>query len=160
MFVRHGEAEHNVHIHDSERSLTAEGLKHAKTLALFLKHLSIRPDLILTSPLVRAQQTAQELSSVLQVPTETTEYLVNGTHPRQLFQLMNEKNIPSLLLVGHQPFLSELISLLIADSTEADIEMKPCSIAVVDIPRPVKEGKGTLLWLCPISIIEHTVVAL
>jgi phosphohistidine phosphatase SixA len=86
---------------------------------------------------------------------ETTEYLANGSNPKQLFKQVAEFDVESVLLVGHEPFLSETISLLISGNTNIDIEMNKCSIAFVEILGPIRPGSGILKELINIQTISQ-----
>lgn len=154
-FVRHGEAEQNPALHDSERGLTTRGFHQATTAGKFLKKLHSQPELIVSSTLHRAQQTAQEIALHLHVPIEPTDYLLNGIDHNQFIQFLNTKEHSCVVLVGHQPLLSEIISLLITNSTQGAIEIKPCTIAAVEIPKPIMPGKGKLTFLILQIILEQ-----
>ncbi|MCX7984400.1 MAG: histidine phosphatase family protein [Bacteroidetes bacterium] len=154
-FVRHGETEQSHSIHESERKLSDFGLQQAKTVGLFISKLHPLPELILTSPLLRAQQTATVINEYLHLPVECTEYLLNGVDIRQLFNLLNANPHTSLVLVGHQPSLGEIISILLSHTTDIEIQIKPCTLVAVDIPKPVKPGNGKLLFIVPYTLIEE-----
>ncbi len=154
-FVRHGEAEQNQTMHDSERALTAHGLHQATTAGQFLKMLQKKPELIISSTLYRAQQTAQEIALLLHVPIEPTDYLLNEVDHNQFIRFLNSKEHSCVVLVGHQPSLSEIILHLTTNSIQGSIEIKPCTIAAVEIPKPIMPGKGKLAFLIPQNIIEQ-----
>ncbi len=86
---------------------------------------------------------------------ETSEYLVNGTNPKQLFKQIAEFDVESVLLVGHEPFLSDTISLLIGGDNKANIEMKKCSLALVEVIEPVRQGTGILKQLIHVETISQ-----
>lgn len=154
-FVRHGEAENTLHIHDSERALTEFGQQQALSVGTFIAKLPVHPERILTSPLLRARQTASVINQYLHVPVETTEYLINGVDIRQLFEYLNAQLNSSLLLVGHQPSLGEIISYLLTKTSEIDLQMKPCTIVALDISKPIKAGTAKLLFALPYTIIDQ-----
>ncbi len=152
--LRHGEAEHNPIVHDSERTLSPKGHQQAQNVAQFLTAIELKPQLILTSPLLRAQETAHHIADSLNVPVQPTEYLVNNTNPLQLLQQLNTLTVDAVLCVGHQPYLGELISLLLSDSLNIEFEIKPCTLATIDSSRPLKFGKGILKALIPSTYIN------
>jgi phosphohistidine phosphatase len=155
-FLRHGIASSDAHLHDTERPLTDAGIHQARLVGSFLRRANISIDTILSSPLLRAQQTASLVQSQIGAPVAvTSEFLVNGTDQRQLLKDLAGRTGSSILLVGHMPHLSETISLLIAERSTIDIEMKPCSIALVDIPAPLRVGTGTLQWLIPVAALAQ-----
>jgi phosphohistidine phosphatase SixA len=59
-----------------------------------------------------------------------------------------------MLLVGHEPFLSDTISLLLGGDRKTDIEMKKCSLALVDILEPFRPGTGILKQLLDVGTIS------
>jgi phosphohistidine phosphatase SixA len=86
---------------------------------------------------------------------ETTEYLVNGTNPKRLFKHIAELDVESVILVGHEPFLSNTISLIIGGNNNADIEMKKCTLAFVEVHVPIRPGSGILKQLINVETIIH-----
>jgi phosphohistidine phosphatase len=147
-FLRHGDASSNSQFHDSERPLTEVGKKQAFSAGKFLQHNKTHINFILTSPLTRACETGKIVQSIIDAPRiDTTEYLLNGTPPQQLFQWIEKFDVESFLLVGHEPFLSTAISLLISGGQKADIEMKKCSLAIVESPASLQLGSGVLKQL-------------
>jgi phosphohistidine phosphatase len=153
-FLRHGDASSNSRYHDSERPLTDLGHKQASYVGKFLRCTKTHINIILTSPLTRACETGAIVQSVIRAPrVETTEFLVNGSNQKQLFRQMTAFNVESVLLVGHEPFLSETISLLIGGDHKTDIEMKKCSLALVEVLDPVRPGSGTLKQLTHVETI-------
>ncbi|HWP83002.1 MAG TPA: phosphohistidine phosphatase SixA [Bacteroidota bacterium] len=146
--LRHGDAVDSATLHDSERPLTERGSEQSRTAAAFFQRSKISFGLIITSPLLRAKQMAQPAKELLAVKqTFESEYLVPGSNPNQLFDLLSNQSADSILLVGHEPHLSTTISLLICGDTSAQIEMKKASCACVEIAKPIEAGKGNLKWL-------------
>ncbi len=146
--LRHGDAANNPRLHDSERPLSDVGLQQARAAARFLKNARVSPDLLIASPLLRAQQMAtptKELFGVKQLLS--SEYLLPGSNHKQLFDLLNAQKAESVLLVGHEPHLSATIALLTGAETSARFEMKKASCACVEVSRPVEKGRGMLKWL-------------
>jgi phosphohistidine phosphatase len=153
-FLRHGEASSNSRYHDNERPLTDLGNKQASYVGKFLHCTKTHINIILTSPLVRACETGAIVQSTICAPRiETTELLVNGSNQKHLFKQIAEFDVESILLVGHEPFLSDTISLLIRGDKKTDIEMRKCSLALVDILEPILPGTGTLKQLIHVDTI-------
>jgi phosphohistidine phosphatase len=153
-FLRHGDASSDSRIDDSERPLTDLGVHQATLVGTFLQRINIVIDVVLSSPLKRAQDTTSiVLSNINKKQIVYSELLVNGSDPRQLFKQLNKFKVSSVLLVGHEPYLSEAISLLINENQNAKIEMKKCSLALVDISVPIHQGTGLLKFLIPVETI-------
>jgi phosphohistidine phosphatase len=154
-FLRHGDASSNPRFHDSERPLTDHGNKQASYVGKFLLHTKTHINIILTSPLTRACETGAIVQTIIRAPRlEMSEYLVNGTHPKQLFKQITEFDVESVLLVGHEPFLSDTISLLMSGEQKTEVEMKKCSLALVEVREPIHPGTGILKQLIHVETIS------
>ena len=153
-FLRHGDSSSDSRCSDSERPLTNLGIHQASFVGTFLQRMNVVIDAALSSPLTRAQET----TSLVLLNNNTrkvsiSELLLNGSDPQQLFDRLNEINVTSVLLVGHEPYLSETISLLIGGDRGVEIEMKKCSLALVNISLPIRPGSGKLKFLIPVETI-------
>lgn len=136
---------------DAARALTSEGKYNMKKIAGAMRTMALEFDLILSSPYVRARQTAEIVRETLKLSTEIifTDNLVLRADSKNLIREINANysHKRSLLLVGHEPFLSMLISKLISGSTDCPIEMKKgglCKLTASDL----KYGRCAVLqWL-------------
>jgi phosphohistidine phosphatase len=154
LLLRHGDASTHSRYDDSERPLTDTGIRQAASVGTFLQRINVRIDVALTSPLKRAQETASiVLSHVKNQQFEISELLMNGTDPQRLFEHLQKIKAPTVLLVGHEPYLSEIVSLLIGGNRNIEIEMKKCSLALVDASIPIHPGSGLLKFLIPVETI-------
>ena len=133
--LRHAHAENlelgNV---DANRKLTLKGHDQAKTLRRSLQALEIEFDTVISSPWRRARQTASALESVAK-NLEISELL--AAPPSQaLLRLIEERSQqkPTIALVGHQPWISQLTSLLLTgdSSLETIFEYKKCSFYALE----------------------------
>ncbi len=154
-FLRHGEAVRNSTMSDAQRPLTDTGKKQATAVGTFLQRTHTPVNSIFTSPLARARETGTIVQSfVCAHRFNSTEYLTNGSNPKQLVNLLDEQNVESILLVGHEPHLSETVTTVLADNRFIYLEMKPCSLALVEIDSPLHFGTGILKFLIPVSAME------
>jgi phosphohistidine phosphatase len=145
--LRHAEAEPEART-DAERALTSKGRDQAKAVGRFCREHEIYPALILTSPLVRAQQTAKLVSKELGEKTklETAEFLSAGMNSEQAFTHLNKfSDHGSLMLVGHEPDFSEFIAASIGGVSES-IRLRKAGLAKLTLPE-TKPGVGTLDFL-------------
>jgi len=116
--LRHGRAEElNDLMTDMERPLTPQGREQIRTLAGKLKSQEPAIDLVITSPALRARQTAELFCSVLAIP-ETRVQVENalyGSSVNKVLQLLQKlpKARTSVLLVAHHPLLAELAAALL-----------------------------------------------
>ena len=154
-FLRHGDAIQSPAMHDSERPLSPLGIRQASAAGAFLKALNVYPDLIYSSPLLRAQQTAEEVRICLGVDkVHATEFLIPGTRKEQLFDQLNQSKSKSLLLVGHEPHLGESISLLVTGHEGLFVEVRKCSLASVLVSESVRKGHALLQWLLTVEQMQ------
>jgi phosphohistidine phosphatase len=146
-FLRHGEADWpEWKKSDDERPLTKSGKKEMHTVSAFLARLKVRPDLILTSPLPRAAQTAEIAAENLEVKCREDQRLAPGFGPAEMEQILSKHSVESLMLVGHEPDFTKTISAL----TGASLKLSKAGVALVDID--LSSQKGRLLWLFPPKI--------
>jgi phosphohistidine phosphatase len=113
---------------DSERPLTAKGQRKLKKISKAMKALDLSFDLILSSPYLRTRQTAEVAAKALKLPKKIrfSETLTpEGDSGDLITELNRIKPRPEdVLLVGHEPYLSELIGLLVCDDSRSVVEMK------------------------------------
>jgi phosphohistidine phosphatase len=121
---------------DTERPLTPKGKRRLRQIAGAMGELKISFDLILSSPYVRAKQTAEIVAKILKRKKKLkfSDELTPGGNPKSLVQQLNElrpkpKNI---LLVGHEPYLSKLIALLTAGSPNMQIDLRKGSLCKLE----------------------------
>lgn len=149
--VRHGiAAEPAARTADSERPLTDEGTRKMTRAALGLKRLEIVPDVVLSSPLRRAQETAALLASTLAPDLEVEIYqpLAPGGVPVELLRgLRPYRAAGHLILVGHQPDLGELASHLLTGSIAlAPLPFKKGAVAAIEVASLPPRTTGVLRW--------------
>ena len=143
-FLRHGEANWPGWTKpDDERPLTDFGKKEVRQVAKFLNRLNVKPGLIVTSPLPRALQTAEVAAKQLKTKLRQDEALEPGFGVSQLRTVLKRHRSKVLMLVGHEPDFSSVISAL----TGGFVKMSKAGVALIDVD-PETE-KGRLLWLFP-----------
>jgi phosphohistidine phosphatase len=144
--VRHAEAvERSQDIPEDHRFLTRRGRKRFRKIAGSMKKLGTEPDLILTSPLIRAVQTADILAETLRFKRELkiVALLSPGFQPSALDQLLDDyPQANEIALVGHEPDLGALAQALLA--TEESCTLKKG--AVISFKRTAgAQGKAEFL---------------
>ena len=138
------------------RPLSSLGKEQAKLAAHTLKMFGVVLNTIISSPLLRAKQTASIVKEELHVNEfMITEYLIPGADHRQIISQLNTLGKNSVLLVGHEPHLSRLISVLISGSQTSEVEMKKGGIALVESLSPIEPGKCVLHWLLGPQQMKH-----
>jgi phosphohistidine phosphatase len=141
---------------DADRLLTDRGRERLRIEALGMRALGLTFDFICTSPLLRAHQTAQIVAQAYGMESEivVTEALAPGSGFDQqldarapIVRHLNGRQFEHALLVGHEPDLSELASLLLTGSRGLNVQFKKgalCAIAVAGFEKP---HLNELLWL-------------
>lgn len=143
---------------DSLRPLTEKGRDKMKDIASALKELDVKPDLIVSSPYIRAQQTAEILAKVLKYKQELafSEALVPMGNADNIIGEINEKySVDELVLVGHEPCLSVLIGTLIAGNPELTINLKNGGVCCLSSDDLHTERKAVLEWLLTPKILSE-----
>lgn len=140
-FLRHGAADWPDWTKpDDERPLTEAGRRELHQVAELLACLKVAPDMILTSPLPRAAETAEIAARHLRAPVRQENILAPGFSAAKLRHLQNSHPRQTLMLVGHEPDFTEVIAAL----TGASVKLSKGGVALIDL-----EAKGKLLWLFP-----------
>lgn len=150
--IRHGTAAErgDAWPDDAKRPLTAQGLAKVEKAARGLARLEIGFDIILSSPLVRARQTADVFATELdgRPPIVNTDALAPGREYADLIATL-EKHArkPRIALVGHEPAIGELAARLIG--SRHPIEFKKGAVCRIDLDEIPPSGPGDLRWLLP-----------
>ena len=153
-FLRHGIAADvgPAGMGDAGRPLTKEGIAKMQASARGMRRLGLRLDALLSSPLVRAHETAAIVAGELGLELRLAEQLAPGCDMTQLFALLGEyRAAERVMLVGHEPDFSSLIGALTGGS---HVLMKKGGLGRVDIER-LEQGAGTLTWLLPPRVLRE-----
>jgi phosphohistidine phosphatase len=149
--VRHAIAEEqSASGRDEDRALTAEGRKKMKRAARGLVALDAVPTRIVSSPLVRARQTAEVLVEAFPgIGIELSDALAPGVDERALTRLLNGRYAgETVALVGHEPDLSELLAYWLTGSRHAfETRFKKGAVACLAVDDLPPTGKALLEWL-------------
>jgi len=152
--LRHGEAaEHGDprYKNDADRPLTPKGIQRTKALAHALRQLDITFDVIFSSPLVRAREMAEVVERGLRLHgrLELTEHLApSGDVEKLVHQLNKVRPAPeSILLVGHEPYLSSLISLLCTGGSHLSLTLKKGGLCRMEVESLRAARCASLEWL-------------
>ena len=142
---------------DRERPLSAKGEAQSQRVGKALKALEIDFHAILTSPLLRARQTAEIVARSLRATARlrVCEALASGGATRQLIaELKRLGEQENILMVGHEPDMSRLISLLLAGEPPVDVEMKKAGLCYLELRQPIGGRCATLKWLVPPKLLN------
>ncbi len=151
-FIRHGiAADPEDYERDGDRPLTEKGRQKTQAIAQRLQELKLQFDEILTSPLVRAHQTAEIfLEKGLAPQLTVNESLAPiGSFSNWLDEIKTLEH-KTLALVGHEPDLSQWAELLVWGEVKGAIKLKKAGMIGIDIVNPIDPiGNSSLFWLTP-----------
>ena len=136
---------------DSERTLIPKGERKLWQVADAMAGQKLSFDVILTSPYIRARQTADIIAEALDLrkKLQEVEHLTPGGSAKKLIETINSLKPPptDVLLVGHEPSMSELISLLISGDTKTGVQMKKGGLCKLTVDELRSGQCARLEWL-------------
>jgi phosphohistidine phosphatase len=134
---------------DAGRPLSPAGIRRARKAAAGLKKLTTRPQRLLTSPLVRAKQTARILTEVAGWPAaEEMRELSPGEPALAVLEALANDRSRLTAVLGHQPGLGHLLAVcLLGGGGSLPIEMKKSAAACVSFNGRPRPGHAALKWL-------------
>lgn len=147
---------------DGERPLSPEGMVRARKAAAGLKHIAERPQCVLSSPLVRAKQTATILTEFAGWPKATQcAALAPDEPPEEVFAALAAQKEKTIAVVGHQPALGRLLAASLPAQVLGGVnpeafELKKMGAALVSFSGTPKAGGGILNWFLPPRILRAT----
>lgn len=131
---------------DDLRPLSSRGRQQARDLAEFLSRLAFTPDLLISSPKVRARQTAELVGAEIGTAVSIDDRLAGPLDLDDLSVLLDDLGGQRVVLVGHDPDFSELAGALCGF---ARLPLRKGAMARIDVTLPLGPGGGLLRWLVP-----------
>jgi phosphohistidine phosphatase len=148
--LRHGIAEQAAPgMKDADRALTSEGEEKLETVLRRARAAGVEPSVILTSPYLRARQTAEIAAKTLRSKPTLVDSgaLVPDSSPEAVWdEIRSHKTEPQILIAGHEPLLSAVYSYLLGEPS-LQIDVKKGSLGRIDIDRFTGQPRGILRWL-------------
>ena len=142
---------------DPDRFLTAEGIERTADIAKGVAKIADTPDVMLTSPYLRAAQTAEIFADALEYPKQKirkTEALLPGAEPLQLLrELGKDKDQSTVFLFGHAPHVDELLATAVG-SKHHITALKKAGVALIELRRLVPPS-GQLVWLATPKLLRR-----
>jgi len=132
---------------DSDRPLTKEGEDKMHQIAEAMLGMELKFDLILSSPSVRAATTAQIVANELDAEVTFTDALLPDGSPPDLIAEINDEKPQRVLLIGHEPDLGRIVSVLITGGADAAIELKKGGLCKLTCDKLGFGQCATLNWL-------------
>ena len=151
VFLRHGIAVERDEWEepDADRPLTERGAKRVAQVAAGLSRLDVQPTHVLSSPLIRAVETAKIAHRSLQVRSavQIVDELLPDAPPDRLLSILHDLPPESCVLcIGHEPHLGMAASVLLSGRASASFPLKKAGACLIEISTPVKPGRGVLRW--------------
>jgi len=155
--LRHGEAQpRSGDLPEADRKLTPKGRRDVERVARLARAAKVQPDLVLSSPYSRAKETAQVAIEAFErkPPLVETPALVPDGSSKQVWkEIKSHSNSRQLLLVGHEPQLSDLAGYLLA-SPALRLDLKKGALVSIRMDRLGAEPQGELKWILTPGLIR------
>lgn len=141
---------------DPERFLTDEGIEKTEQVALGVAGIGAVPDVMLSSPYVRAWQTAEIFAAALEYSKQKikrSDLLLPGAEPVQLFrELAKDKDLATVFVFGHAPHLDDLIATGVGSKHHIS-SLKKAGVALLELRR-LAPPSGQLVWLATPKLLR------
>ena len=160
-FLRHASAGHHLAnpAQDEKRPLDDPGIEQCTQIGRALNAMDVHVDAVISSPLKRATQTASLVANELGFDgkLQRTPALRPSAQMDAFRELLNKNaQLEAVMVVGHNPSLSQFLSLLISEgASESSVDLKKCGIARVDL----SGGMGILKWLLTPKMVQAVAAA-
>ena len=152
--IRHAEAQQlgqKNNFTDEKRALTGDGRDRMREGTKGLRKLGVEPGLILTSPLIRAVETAEIVATGLGLHkkeiVQTNNLKPGASYEDLVVEIKKPSEIESIALVGHEPDLGLIISAILNCGTGLAIDLKKGSVCCLNVTETVPVLLGSLVWL-------------
>jgi len=137
---------------DAERPLTDKGRAQAERVGRFLHGIGFSSEGFITSPKVRAAETAKIVADLLDLPLVADDRLAEAFDLATLEAILDDHGNPERpVIVGHDPDFSELLAVLCG---AVGVPMRKGAFARIEVDRPFVPGTGTLRWLVPPDLLK------
>jgi phosphohistidine phosphatase len=155
--LRHGIAENaGPKTPDADRELTGEGRKKLESVLKVAKRAGAKPDLAISSPLVRAVQTAEIARQMLGVepPVQKIDALAPHGSPEEVWhEVSGLRNLEEVLLAGHEPSMSHLAAWILG-APSLQVDMKKAALVSIEIGQFRGQPHGILKWMLTPKLAE------
>ena len=134
---------------EADRPLTERGATRVGRVAVGLKRLDVQPTHVLSSPLIRAIETAKIVHRSLRVRSAVriVDALLPNASPDRLLSILHDLPPESCVLcVGHEPQLGVAASVLLSGRVSASFPLKKAGACLIELSIPAKPGRGVLRW--------------
>ena len=140
---------------DAERPLTADGARKMRRAARGLRGVVPAVDAIVSSPLVRAAETAEILRREFGIDeVQTLDLLAPETPVGEVTRWLATADHQVVMFVGHEPQLGRLVTYLVSGLDRSGIELKKGAVCLIDFAEEPTAGGGQLRWAMPPSVLR------
>ncbi|MBI3287904.1 MAG: histidine phosphatase family protein [Elusimicrobia bacterium] len=139
---------------DAERPLTPDGRRRARDVARGLASFVGTADLVATSPWLRARQTAEIAAEELGAPLVETPLMLPHRSPASLSAWLSGLHDERVVLVGHEPHMSRVVSWLMTGGTRTVISLKKAQALLLET-RKASAGSAVLAWSLPPRVLRR-----
>ncbi len=140
---------------DRLRPLSTRGTSRGSKAAAGLRRLGFSPETVLTSPLLRAQQTAQILERYARWPrAQIWAELAPETPARALLGRLGRSGGACIAVVGHEPQLSALVAQCLPGASASQFALRKMGAALLRFPGRARPGRGQLVWFAPPRLLR------
>lgn len=144
---------------DFDRPLTPEGIDETEEVAEALKRLGVKPDLLVSSPLVRARQTAEIFGKKLDCrePIQISNSLQPSGDTTDLYKDLAKTKANEIMFFGHEPDIGELALRLIHAGNHSTLPFKKAGVCRIDVTQLPTSAPGTMKWMITPKIAKAIV---
>jgi phosphohistidine phosphatase len=143
--IRHGDSESSAKT-DEERALTPEGRESVVQMARHIAQLGAAPAVLLSSPLIRARETAEAFCRAWSMEMRTVDWLLPPLHPSQVLEELRKLRETEIALVGHLPNLGLILGTLIWGLPPKEVVIPKAGVAYLKLTS-WDPGTAKLQWL-------------
>jgi phosphohistidine phosphatase len=137
---------------DADRPLTDRGAKRVVQVATGLARVGVQPTHVLSSPLIRASETAKIAHRSLRVRSavQIVDALLPDAPPGRLLSFLHNLPVESCVLcVGHEPHLGMMASVMLSGKPSTAFPFKKAGACLIELSGQAKPGRGVLRWWLP-----------
>ncbi|HEV8697360.1 MAG TPA: histidine phosphatase family protein [Candidatus Limnocylindrales bacterium] len=132
---------------DAARPLSDKGRSQSERLGKYLAGIAFKGGLFISSPKVRAVETAELVAETLKAKVDLDDRLGEALGLDAVEAILHDAGDPErAVLIGHDPDFSDLLAELVETSR---VPMRKGALARIEVDRPLRPGGGTLRWLIP-----------
>lgn len=153
--LRHAEAvDRGVGMRDADRALTDKGKEQSLRVGRFCVREGLIPDLVLTSPYLRARATADLVAGELDLDVQVEPFLAAGMSPETgVAELKSWCRFASVMLVGHEPDFSQMVAYLLGISSADAVRLRKASLTGIE-SEGLTPGRAVLQFSLPVRLMR------